>query len=161
VGSDGALDSCTIGRREKDLEANINARLVAGARQCLHWHLCTGAGYVPTVRLPGDCDRLDLAHDWTAPADGDTAHLGQDLAPVVQLGAVATRPVGEGVGAPFSKTYRFLPKHRTGLVPASARAVSRRIATRRQRSPLHRRLGGPTTSRPAFRDAWLRSGHGL
>jgi len=50
---------------------------------------------------------------------------------------------------PFSKTYRYMPKHPTRLVPASPWAVAPGPPDPGQRSPLHRRFDCPRNSRPA------------
>ncbi len=53
---------------------------------------------------------------------------------------------------PFSRIYRFMPKHRTHLVPASPRAVSLEPRDPSQRSPLHRRFDCPANCRPVLLD---------
>ncbi len=49
---------------------------------------------------------------------------------------------------PFSRIWRFMPKHSTTLVPASPGTVSREASASRQSVPLHRRFVCPPNWRP-------------
>src|SRR6185437_5999012 len=57
---------------------------------------------------------------------------------------------------PSSRIYRFMPKHRTYLVPASAGRVAPEPRDPGQRLPLHRRFDCPTNCRPVVLSSWLR-----
>src|SRR5690348_917250 len=87
------------GGDQEHLQAQINARLLAGRRQGLGGHLHTGETDIPAVRFFGEGDGLDRAFHRPGPAYGDAPDLGQDQIAVIQPGAVVVLLAGAGVVA--------------------------------------------------------------
>ncbi len=77
------LDRLAIRRDEEHFQADINARLASGGWEWLGWHVGARDDGVPAIGFVGDGDGFGRAFEGAAPADGDTANLGQHKAAVL------------------------------------------------------------------------------
>jgi hypothetical protein len=72
-----------IRRDEELLQADVDARLLAGRWQRFYRHLGTGETGIPAVSFPRDDDCLGCAFKRTMHPEGDAANLGETEHPTV------------------------------------------------------------------------------
>ena len=91
----GIVGDLALGSDEEHFQADVYASLLAGWQQWVRGHIGARETAVPPVGFLGERDRLDRAFKGAAPSEGNAPDLGQDKAPVLKCGTVATLLIGE------------------------------------------------------------------